>query len=268
MVSPATVTSDTFDKTFALAGGRIIGAFSGLMSFSGKTIDEHVAEILTNYLSPASELETLSAKLDTEMRKRLTAIDSQEVIFPCRRLDILVVGGAKVTRSNMRIVSIRFYPTGNAIVSESDTVAADRQNRYYVRGEDMAAAAAHLASGGLETHIPHANQLWMLVGFALFARLRQEWECLEVFPQATAAILGAASRHKSTAEGITAQLRAIAQFTRWPEVLEPSALRRVSYGSLHDCLDAYSAAWIASLVDTEREPLGEVPNDVIWVPRL
>ena len=129
-------------------------------------------------------------------------------------------------------------------------------------------AAAHLASGGLESHMPHANQLWMLVGFALFARLRQEWDCLEVFPQATAAILKAASKHKTKAEGVTEQLKAIAEFTRWPEVPEASALRQVSYGSLHDCLDAYSAAWIASLGEPEREPLGEAPNDVVWVPRV
>jgi hypothetical protein len=128
--------------------------------------------------------------------------------------------------------------------------------------------AAHLATGGSESRIPHANQLWMLVGFALFDRLNKDWECLEVFPQATMAILGAANMHKTTAEGLSKQLRAMAKFTRWPEVPEASALRQISYGSLHDCLDAYSAAWIAGLGDTEREPLGEAPNDVIWVPRL
>ncbi|MFP3868594.1 MAG: hypothetical protein ACLFUU_10610 [Desulfobacteraceae bacterium] len=42
-------------------------------------------------------------------------------------------------------------------------------------------SAAHLASGRLESRIPDANRLWMLVGFALFARLK----CLEIFPQAT-----------------------------------------------------------------------------------
>jgi hypothetical protein len=62
------------------------------------------------------------------------------------------------------------------------------------------------------------------------------------------------------------KLGSIRQFASWPEAPEPSALRDISYGSLHDCLDAYSAAWIASLGDAEREPLGELPNDVIWVP--
>lgn len=129
-------------------------------------------------------------------------------------------------------------------------------------------AAAHLASGGLESRLPHANQLWMLVGFALFARLRQEWECLEVFPQATAALLNSASAHKTTAAGLATQLKALARHTRWPEPPETSALRQISYGSSHDSLDAYSAAWIASLNDTEREPLGEPPNDVIWVAQI
>jgi hypothetical protein len=129
-------------------------------------------------------------------------------------------------------------------------------------------AVAHLASGGLESRLPHANQLWMLVGFALFARLRQEWECLEVFPQATAALLNSAGEHKTTATGLATQLKALARYTHWPEPPEASALRQISYGSLHDCLDAYSAAWIASLNENEREPLGEPPHDVIWVPRL
>lgn len=129
-------------------------------------------------------------------------------------------------------------------------------------------AAAHLSSGGLASRLPHAHQLWMIVGFSLFARLRQEWECLEVFPQATAALLNSAGVHKTAVAGLVSQLKALARHTRWPDPIEASALRKISYGSLHDCLDAYSAAWIASLNDNERVPLGKPPHDVIWVPRL
>jgi hypothetical protein len=46
----------------------------------------------------------------------------------------------------------------------------------------------HLDRQGAVSRLPHANQLWMLVGFELFRRLRNEWECLEVFPQATASL--------------------------------------------------------------------------------
>lgn len=57
--------------------------------------------------------------------------------------------------------------------------------------------ARHLERRGGEDRIPHANQLWMRVGFALFAELSQLAPCLEVFPQATARISGCGSIHKS-----------------------------------------------------------------------
>ena len=69
----------------------------------------------------------------------------------------------------------------------------------------------HLESGGAESRIPSANQLWMLVGFALFERLRKEWECLEVFPQAIAAVLEARAIHKRERAGVQAQLAAAAR---------------------------------------------------------
>ena len=45
-------------------------------------------------------------------------------------------------------------------------------------------ALAHLRGGGAENRLPHANQLWMLVGFELFSALGQIWECRETYPQA------------------------------------------------------------------------------------
>ncbi|HEX2777165.1 MAG TPA: DUF429 domain-containing protein, partial [Candidatus Acidoferrales bacterium] len=76
--------------------------------------------------------------------------------------------------------------------------------------------AKYLENGGAENRMPSANQLWMMVGFALFRRLEREWECLEVYPQATMKVLGAASIHKSKREGVRQQLRAVAQYTGWP----------------------------------------------------
>ena len=52
VTDPATVESDSFDKTFAIAGGKIVGAFCGLMSFSGRTVAEHVDEIVRPYTFP------------------------------------------------------------------------------------------------------------------------------------------------------------------------------------------------------------------------
>lgn len=128
-------------------------------------------------------------------------------------------------------------------------------------------ALEHLSRGGRQACLPHANQLWMLVGFALFQRLRKEWECLEIYPHATANILECASVHKSKPEDIRNQLRAVQPLTGWPDPVDSNALTDTGHGKLHDCLDAYVAAWVASLSENERLALGEPPFDSIWVPR-
>jgi hypothetical protein len=46
VVKPAPIESEKFDKTFSLDGGRVVGAFAGLMCFSGKEIAEHIDESL------------------------------------------------------------------------------------------------------------------------------------------------------------------------------------------------------------------------------
>ncbi len=128
-------------------------------------------------------------------------------------------------------------------------------------------ARAHIARGGQASRMPHANQLWMLVGFELFRQLREIWECLEVFPQATVVRIGAGSVHKSKPDGLRAQLEAVARRTGWPQSPKPESLFRLGYGSLHDKLDAYLSAWVAALQESERVPIGKAPSDVIWVPQ-
>ena len=127
---------------------------------------------------------------------------------------------------------------------------------------------AHLAAGKSEATLPAANQLWMLVGFALFERLSREWECLEVFPQAIAVALNAHADHKRSQAGRRAQLAAAARHTGWPPSGDLSGLAQVGFGSQHDRLDAYLAAWVASLDERDREAIGRPPRDVIWVPSV
>lgn len=134
-------------------------------------------------------------------------------------------------------------------------------------GTICAKAADHLASGGAESRMPGANQLWMLVGFEVFRRLREEWECIEVFPQAIVAVLRASQQHKSRASGLITQLTAVALRTGWPTVATRESLADIGFGSSHDRLDAYLSAWIASLDGAKRVPIGQPPDDVIWVPQ-
>jgi hypothetical protein len=129
-------------------------------------------------------------------------------------------------------------------------------------------ARQHLAAGGAEARIPHANQLWMLVGFALFKVLSSNYECIEVFPQATVAALGISGVHKSKREGLDAQLAGVTKATGWLCCDRTLTLDKIGYGSRHDKLDAYLSAWVASLPDHQRKPCGEASDDVIWIPYI
>ncbi len=129
-------------------------------------------------------------------------------------------------------------------------------------------ARAHLGAGGQENRLPHANQIWMLVGFTLFERLGHAWPCLEVYPQATVALLGIGALHKSSSAGLSEQTRAIGKRLGWDETGFERALKLSGVGASHEQFDAYLAAWVASLDEADREPLGVPPEDAIWVPRL
>jgi hypothetical protein len=110
----------------------------------------------------------------------------------------------------------------------------------------------------------------MLFGFQLFARLRRglKAEVIEVYPFAIIRALLQSCEHKSTERGYRAQLAAVAASTGWdPEILE-ERLRVAVAGRRHDRLDAFMAAWVASLSPERRHVLGDAQrsDDAIWVP--
>ncbi|HEY5105697.1 MAG TPA: DUF429 domain-containing protein [Caulobacteraceae bacterium] len=132
----------------------------------------------------------------------------------------------------------------------------------------LAACRAHLSGGVPLARLPHANKVWMLYGFELFAALRTSFEVIEVYPFAIARALLPIHAHKSTEEGYRLQLAAIAAATGWaPDALEVR-LRRTVAGSRHDRLDAFMAVWVASLPTALLRAFGDAsdPNDAIWTP--
>lgn len=139
-------------------------------------------------------------------------------------------------------------------------------------GEILAKARAHLADRKPEARLPHANQLWMLVGFALYDALGAHWECIEVYPQATVkamqsvGVLPDDALHKTVGLAALEQLRANSLFSRWPYNSSRSEVRNVAYAPLHDAVDAYVAAYTASLEPHQRRYFGTPPDDAIWVP--
>lgn len=128
---------------------------------------------------------------------------------------------------------------------------------------------AHLEAGGPVNRLPHANQLWMLVGFKLYKAFSQLAPCIEVFPQATIKLMGASALYKMKQGGVDAQLAAVSRFTGWPTTdAATDPLRGIAFGPRHDGLDAYLSAWVAALGAQQRLALGSPPDDVIWVPKL
>jgi uncharacterized protein DUF429 len=137
-------------------------------------------------------------------------------------------------------------------------------------GDIREACVKHLEIGGSSATLPYANKLWMLFGFELFAALRLELqaEVMEVYPFAIVRALLPSCAHKSTPEGYRDQLAAIAARTGWePQALE-AQLKLTVLGSRHDRLDAFMAAWVASLPPDRRRAFGDArnPDDAIWVP--
>lgn len=127
----------------------------------------------------------------------------------------------------------------------------------------------HLAAGGREDRIPHANQLWMLAGFAIFEELSRVTQCLEVFPQATVRAVGRGQVHKSQSGAVEDQLAAAARYAGWPLGLEGEpALHEIAWGAPHDQLDAYLSAWVAGLEEPDRTAYGVPPGDEIWIPKV
>lgn len=130
--------------------------------------------------------------------------------------------------------------------------------------------ASHLNNHGNIPTLPYANMIWMLFGFELYKCFKSDLsaEVIEVYPFAIVRTLLPACEHKSTERGYQDQLAVVAGRTGWkPQSLE-ARLRATVPGSRHDRLDAFMAAWVASLPVRARRAFGDPcrPEDAIWVP--
>jgi hypothetical protein len=128
----------------------------------------------------------------------------------------------------------------------------------------------HLNGGGEVSRLPHSNQIFMLAGFAIYQALKNVAECIEIFPHATVKLLGVAGKHKTKENQAYVQLHAMSKYTGWPSSKDEwNKVKNICSGDLHDKVDAYGAAWVASLDVEQRLALGETSqNDAIILPRL
>jgi len=143
VMQPASIISEDFDKTFSIDDGRIIGAFVGLVFFSGRSVADHISEIARRALTDSSSFKEIVDKIEEKTKGLLQQIGPEEVVFHRRKIDVLLVGGENLTKSKLRIASLRFLPIGEKIKSEKEIKIPDTHKKcYYVYGEDNACIAA------------------------------------------------------------------------------------------------------------------------------
>ena len=143
LVTPAPIESEEFDKTFSLDGGEVVGAFAGLMGFSGKDISQHVDESLQSLLAEKKDFLAIANELSDAIKSKLTNIDQQEVVFDCRKLDVLMVSGKWAPKGRLELAKLHFSPNNGAILSSSEVISPGGQPWHSLYGDDHATAAAH-----------------------------------------------------------------------------------------------------------------------------
>jgi hypothetical protein len=170
---PPSVESDDFDKTFSLAEGKVIGAFCGLLEFSGATVAEHIRDITASIVTKGTSFLEVVSLVQRELTARLNRVDDLEVMPAYRSVDLLLVGGVNLTRKDMRIAGVRFRATQDGVVADpSDVVSAGEGNRYYVYGEDLARAAAKKVFDDDHVASKASDQLLKLVSKAVDAGIQ------------------------------------------------------------------------------------------------
>ena len=137
----------------------------------------------------------------------------------------------------------------------------------------VASCKAHLDRGESPARLPHANKIWMLYGFELYRGLRERLKVpvIETYPYAIVRSLILNPQHKKQDAGYQSQLEAVAARTGWPTGGElEDALKASVPGTRDDRLDAFMAAWVASLSDADLHAYGDRsdPDDSVWGPPL
>jgi hypothetical protein len=173
VVAPGPVDSDEFDKTFEIAGGVIVGAFAGLMCFSGKNVGEHVAEIFKSCDCAGSAFAEVVSTVRREMESRLLEIDEEEVVLSFRKIDLLLVAGAQLGKKGHQIAAVRLFPDNGGIKSELEMVFPNGAVRYYVFGEDKARDGAFRVMKANSSTNKSATFLKMLAARAVKAGINK-----------------------------------------------------------------------------------------------
>lgn len=200
-----------------------------------------------------------SAKAFAETAAEFLQATSRELRLPIRRVAIDAPraprpAGCQIRPCEAMLRELRqsFFKTPSQV--ELDAIRT-RANR-------------HLDQGRRVSELPNANRIWMLAGFAFFSAFAaRRWRCIEVYPYATMVHVFCGDRvpSKKTPDGRLRQLDRLVRLTGNSDA-ELGDLSAYVPGSAHDRIDAFGAAWVASLRPGEYQDVGPRHEDRIRVP--
>ncbi|PKL85939.1 MAG: hypothetical protein CVV22_05245 [Ignavibacteriae bacterium HGW-Ignavibacteriae-1] len=105
------VTSDEFNKTFTLKNDSIIGVVAGTMEFQGKSISEHIDEILNETCE--GEINTFEELLDfisDGLKFKMQNISETEISFQFRIINLILIGYKEKKLSDLSMHAFSFSP--------------------------------------------------------------------------------------------------------------------------------------------------------------
>jgi len=145
VVKKAIPINDEFDKTFTLKNGTIIGAVAGTMEFQGRKIAIHLEEILTNECKVNTSVEDTLNCLKTHLKNRMEKIPENEILFPFRSIDLILIASPTGSQDNFKIYNSRFKPNSNntSILIENEVISPGKKNNVYWKlfGDDSSQTA-------------------------------------------------------------------------------------------------------------------------------
>ena len=134
---------DDIDKTFVIDQPKIIGANVGLLEFNGRTIGQHAQEIAKEEADKSTTLEALCLNWGACLAERLANISEDEVGFPCREMDLLIIGRSRLTKGKPRVCSIELTADMQNHTITSNTKLWPESDYYVTVGDDQARGYIH-----------------------------------------------------------------------------------------------------------------------------
>jgi len=145
LIEKAKIINESFNKTFSLNDGKIIGASAGLTTFQEKRISEHLEELIKEKWDENISIDEIIRNTIESLKTRLKKIENTEVLFEHRKVDIILISSKKL---GLLIYSIRLLPNRDKqeIHIEFDVIPTNKKTQGIVYwklfGDDSAQSSS------------------------------------------------------------------------------------------------------------------------------